>query len=58
MFSLFLMREVFPLHDALCKEEGQWMMKHFEKDPEANNELNKLKGQTKALMDKIYGRKS
>jgi hypothetical protein len=58
MFSLFLMREVFPLHDALCKEEGQWMMRHFEKDPEAKNELNKLSGQTEVLMDKIYGRKS
>ena len=56
MFTLFLMREVFPLHDELCKIEGKWMMKHYEKDPLAKIELSKLKGQTQALMDRIYGR--
>jgi len=29
LFTLFLIREVFPIHDRICQEEGNFMMRHM-----------------------------
>ena len=55
-YALFLMREVFSQHDALCREEGQLMLAHLDGDANAAGTLGKLKGRTAALMDSLFGR--
>lgn len=54
-YALFLMREVFGPHDALCQEEGQLMLAHLAGDASAAGALGKLKGRTAALMDRLCG---
>lgn len=56
MYTLYLMREVFPLHDALCDEEGQWMLKYIQGDTQANQELTKRYGKIEQLWKQIFGR--
>lgn len=55
-YALFLMREVFTHHDALCREEGQLMLAHLDGDGDAAGALGNLKGRTAALMDSLFGR--
>jgi hypothetical protein len=52
-YSHFLLREVFPLHDALCVEEGRLMIEHLSGDREAGKKLSSLSGRTEALLDKL-----
>jgi len=56
LYSLFLIREVFPLHDALCNEEGEWMLKLIEGDPQAAIELEKRQGRVNLFWKKVFGR--
>lgn len=56
LYSLFLIREVFPLHDALCAQEGEWMLKHIEGDPQAAIELEKHQGKVEQFWKRIFGR--
>lgn len=56
MYSLYLIREVFPLHDALCAEEGEWMLKHIEGDQQASIELNLRQGNIDLFWKKMFGR--
>jgi hypothetical protein len=55
-YTQFLMREVFPAHDELCREEGRWMLAHAAGDPAAGAALSRLKGQTVRLYDRWWGR--
>ena len=52
-YAHFLLREVFPLHDALCVEEGRLMIEHLAGDREAGKRLSSLSGRTAALLDKL-----
>ena len=56
LYSLFLIREVFPDHDALCAKEGEWMLKHLEGDPDAARELAKSQGSIQCYWDRVFGR--
>ena len=53
-YSQFLLREVFPRHDALCREEGALMLAHLTGNPEAAHRLSLLKGRTGALMNHLW----
>lgn len=56
VFTLYLLREYFPTHDALCATEGQWMLNHLEGDSSAVTELAHLQGQVAAYQAQFYGR--
>ncbi len=53
-YALFLEREVFPLHDELCFEEGRLMMDHLKANSDAATRLAALQGQTQALYDRLW----
>ncbi|WP_273327338.1 PHP domain-containing protein [Vallitalea guaymasensis] len=55
-YALFLIREVFPLHDELCYEEGQLMLKYISGDENAKVRLNSLKGQVSNLYNKLFSK--
>ena len=56
-FALFLLREVFPAHDAYCCEEGKMMLAMADAaDAAATQRLMQMHGRTAALMDRVYGR--
>jgi len=50
----FLTREVFPLHDELCKEEGEWMAAHLTGDASAADRLAAASGRTARLYDDLW----
>lgn len=56
-YALFLMREVFPAHDALCHEEGSLMLAHAAGDPQAASSLARRQGSTRALYDRYWARR-
>ena len=45
-YALFLLRELFPKHDRLCQEEGEWMLKHVAGDATAASMLAGFQGRT------------
>ncbi len=49
-YVLFLEREVFPTHDALCADEGRAMFRHLEGDSLAAGELAARQGQVERLI--------
>ncbi|HNT37165.1 MAG TPA: hypothetical protein PKH07_19395, partial [bacterium] len=51
----FLLREIFPAHDTLCKTEGDLMMAFYQGDKTAASQLAQLQGQTKDYMDRVWG---
>lgn len=51
----FLLRFYFPLHDALCREEGRLMKEHLLGDADAAGTLAGLCGRTEALARKLLG---
>lgn len=53
-YAQFLFREVFPLHDELCYEEGQVMRRYLEGDKQAANALKDLKGRTASLYNTLW----
>lgn len=55
-YALFLLREVFPEHDRLSQEEGEWMLKHVAGDERAATKLAGLQGRTAALLDEYWQR--
>jgi hypothetical protein len=55
-YAQFLIREFFPLHDELCREEGQLMISHLSGDPQAAERLRELKGQTGRLQAVFFSR--
>jgi hypothetical protein len=56
-YAQFLMREVFPQHDALCFEEGRLLLAHLAGDRSAADALAACKGQTAALYDRLWANK-
>jgi len=56
LYALFLVREVFPTHDALCAQEGEWMLKHTEGDAQAANALEKSQGSVERYWNQVFGR--
>jgi len=55
-YALFLLKEYFPLHDALCAEEGKLMMDYIKGDVDAPDKLAKLSGRTTAWRVNCFGR--
>lgn len=55
-YAQFLLREVFPLHDALCQEEGRLMLAYAAGDPAACNLLKALQGRARRLYDHLWDR--
>jgi len=53
-YAQFLLREVLPLHDALCVEEGRLMLAHIAGDPHALELLRAYQGRTTALYDHLW----
>ncbi|HEX2999477.1 MAG TPA: hypothetical protein VHR86_04490 [Armatimonadota bacterium] len=53
-YTEFLLREVFPRHDALCAEEGEQMLAYIAKKPGALANLKQYQGRTRALMDRYF----
>lgn len=54
-YTLYLLREILPHHDELCKEEGILMDSALHGSKKAKDALSILKGQTTEFYDKIYG---
>lgn len=54
-YAQFLLREVFPAHDALCREEGAWMLAHLAGEAEAAGQLAVSRGRTAALLAREWG---
>ncbi len=54
-YALFLMREVFPLHDELCVEEGRLMRAHAAGHCEAADRLGQLAGRIAGLYALLIG---
>jgi hypothetical protein len=53
-YALFLEREIFPMHDELCFEEGRLMIEHAAGDAAASDQLGVLQGRTAALYDRFW----
>ena len=53
-YAYFLLRELLPLHDELCFEEGSLMQKYIAGDEKAGANLERLKGQTKVLLKQYW----
>ncbi len=53
-YAHFLLREIFPLHDALCLEEGRQMLAHLSGDTQAAAQLAALQGRTKELFHHLW----
>ncbi|HOT92845.1 MAG TPA: hypothetical protein PLJ78_17665 [Anaerolineae bacterium] len=54
-YAQFLLREVLPLHDALCIEEGRLMLAHIAGDPSALDLLRMDQGRTATLYNHLWG---
>ena len=57
-FSLYLVREVFPLHDEICFEEGRLMARHISGDADAADTLSAHSGAVGKLYDRLWGAKA
>lgn len=55
-YALYLIREVFPLHDELCFDEGQLMIRYISGDTSAGDKLIALKGQVNNLYNKLWAK--
>ena len=54
-FALYLMGQVFPLHDELCFEEGRLMADYISGVSDAGEKLSAASGRTKKLYDRLWG---
>lgn len=54
-YAMFLLRNVFPGHDALCEEEGRLMLRHLAGDPQAAGSLAQCAGRVDALYARYWG---
>jgi hypothetical protein len=54
-YAAFLLREVFPAHDALCRQEGELMLAHLAGEQTAEDRLRQLQGQTERLRLRYWG---
>jgi len=56
-YTLFLLKEYFPKHDALCAEEGMLMMDLINGDAEASEKLSEISGRVTKWRIKCFGRR-
>jgi hypothetical protein len=54
-YAQFLLREVFPEHDALCAQEGRLMLAHLAGDATAAEQLGKRRGSVARLYARLWG---
>ncbi|MBT3295147.1 MAG: hypothetical protein HN919_17075 [Verrucomicrobia bacterium] len=54
MYTLFLLREFFPIHDACCEPEGALMLAHIRGDQEAAAKISTRKGTVAALYETYW----
>lgn len=54
-YAHFLTREIFPLHDALCAQEGALMKAYLTGDPAAREGLARCQGQVRGLWRRLWG---
>lgn len=57
-YALFLIREVLPRHDELCRRQGRLMLDHLAGEASAAGALAKLHGGTDRLMKRLRGESS
>ena len=55
-YTVFLMETFFPLHDALCFEEGRLMREAYLGDGQALDALRMLSGRVRRFTDRFFGR--
>ena len=56
-FAYFLLREVYPAHDELCRAEGEIMLRALAGDePDARGELARRRGKVAAYLARTLGR--
>ncbi|MBC7316661.1 MAG: hypothetical protein H5T70_09615, partial [Chloroflexi bacterium] len=55
-YALYLMREVFPEHDALCAHEGALMLRYVEGDTAALEALRPTQGSIARLYDRLWAK--
>lgn len=53
-YVLFLIREVFPIHDELCYEEGRLMLEHIAGNESAAKILAEYRGRVAKRMDRFW----
>ncbi|HZJ58201.1 MAG TPA: PHP domain-containing protein [Clostridia bacterium] len=53
-YVLFLIREVFPLHDELCYEEGRLMLEYIAGNEDAAKILEAYRGRVRGRMDSFW----
>jgi len=53
-YAHFLLREVLPLHDELCKEEGRLMLAYLAGEPGTVERLHSLQGRVAALYNHLW----
>ncbi len=53
-YAQYLLREILPLHDALCVEEGRLMLAHIADDQTASDLLRAYQGRAAALYDHLW----
>lgn len=53
-FTHFLLREVFPMHDQMCFEEGNLMLRHIAGEASMVDRLRLCQGQIKAYYEKLW----
>jgi hypothetical protein len=57
-YAQYLMRELLPLHDRLCVEEGRLMLAHAAGDPQAAAALHRLAGKVNSLREAWFQQSS
>ena len=54
-YAQFIQREIMPLHDELCAEEGRLMLLYLAGSPQAETELMARQGSVTGLYDLLWG---
>jgi hypothetical protein len=54
-YAQFILREIMPLHDKLCAEEGRLMLLYLAGSLQAETELINQQGSVKNLFDWFWG---
>ena len=57
-FGLYLLREVIPLHDEICFEEGRLMARHIAGDADAADRLSGHSEAVEKLYERLWGAKA
>ena len=55
-YGLFILNEVMPGHDALCEEEGDWMLAYLAGVGQAGERLAAARGNTQRYLERCFGR--